>query len=312
MAFDSLKNKISNLVSSETLGEANIESEEEVKPIRQRKEPKPPKEKKPAFIRKVKESTEEIEEKRKEREQRSKKYVKEREPEETSQPEKTSGPVKSSELVDTEGTVEGYKDVLAILGIKEKLDLGLKIKSDTLDYVEFSQTKPIGFDFDEVTNFISHMKYTLYTLEKALAQREKEIAIVASEVKRNEQKMIDKRQEEELARIHSGPTEEERLIEENMELKIEVNDLNRKIREFSRNAKSLEELNKENELLRSENEFLRANAVIPQKSTKQSSGLPDIGGGLPPFGSGLPSIDEEEDDFDNLISKIGGLYDDEQ
>lgn len=138
--------------------------------------------------------------------------------------------------------VEGYEDVLSILGVKEHLEIDVDFKSDELDYVEFTQTQPLGFDFDEVTHFISLTKYTMHNLEKALKQRERDIVKVASQVKRVEQKMIEANQAKEMERMIGGMTEEERLIEENMELKVTINELNQKIASGANNEEIIKDL----------------------------------------------------------------------
>ena len=206
--------------------------------------------------------------------------------------------------------VEGYEDVLSILGVKEHLEIDVDFKSDELDYVEFTQTQPLGFDFDEVTHFISLTKYTMHNLEKALKQRERDIVKVASQVKRVEQKMIETNQAKEMERMIGGMTEEERLIEENMELKVTINELNRKLASGADNENIIKDLKSQVEVLMSENDMLKLGSSSNQgKHGRLPTGLPksnELPGGLPAF--------EEEDAadlFEDMISEIGGLYDDE-
>lgn len=206
--------------------------------------------------------------------------------------------------------VEGYEDVLSILGVKEHLEIDVDFKSDELDYVEFTQTQPLGFDFDEVTHFISLTKYTMHNLEKALKQRERDIVKVASQVKRVEQKMIETNQAKEMERMIGGMTEEERLIEENMELKVTINELNRKLASGADNENTIKDLKSQVEVLMSENDMLKLGSSSNQG---KPGGLPT---GLPrtnELPGGLPAFDEEDavDLFDDMISEIGGLYDDE-
>ena len=203
--------------------------------------------------------------------------------------------------------VEGYEDVLSILGVKEHLEIDVDFKSEELDYVEFTQTQPLGFDFDEVTHFISLTKYTMHNLEKALKQRERDIVKVASQVKRVEQKMIETNQAKEMERMIGGMTEEERLIEENMELKVTINELNRKLASGADNENMIKDLKNQVEVLMSENDMLKLG------NQGKPGGLPT---GLPrpkELPGGLPAFDEEDavDLFDDMISEIGGLYDDE-
>lgn len=206
--------------------------------------------------------------------------------------------------------VEGYEDVLSILGVKEHLEIDVDFKSDELDYVEFTQTQPLGFDFDEVTHFISLTKYTMHNLEKALKQRERDIVKVASQVKRVEQKMIEANQAKEMERMIGGMTEEERLIEENMELKVTINELNRKLASGADNENMIKDLKNQVEVLMSENDMLK---LGNSSSQGKHGGLPT---GLPKTNElpgGLPAFEEEEavDLFEDMISEIGGLYDDE-
>ena len=139
------------------------------------------------------------------------------------------------------------EELIAI--IKEHLEVDVDFKSDELDYVEFTQTQPLGFDFDEVTHFISLTKYTMHNLEKALKQRERDIVKVASQVKRVEQKMIEANQAKEMERMIGGMTEEERLIEENMELKVTINELNRKLANGADNENIIKDLKSQVEVL---------------------------------------------------------------
>ena len=206
--------------------------------------------------------------------------------------------------------VEGYEDVLSILGVKEHLEIDVDFKSDELDYVEFTQTQPLGFDFDEVTHFISLTKYTMHNLEKALKQRERDIVKVASQVKRVEQKMIETNQAKEMERMIGGMTEEERLIEENMELKVTINELNQKLASGANNEEIIRDLKGQIEVLMSENDMLKLEG---SSSQGKHSGLPT---GLPKSNElpgGLPAFEEEDavDLFEDMISEIGGLYDDE-
>lgn len=235
----------------------------------------------------------------------------------------------------TSKAVEGYEDVLSILAIKETIETDGDFSSSDMDYIEFSETRPIGLNHEEVTDFISRMKYTLHKLETALKQRDRDIVRVASEVKKVEQKMIEKNQEEELERMVGGMTEEERLIEENMEMKVEISGLVNELKRMSDTNESSSALNRKIEALQAENEMLRMGSIngdfIPSKSAaSKNKNLPYIKekpNKLPSFGnstkdkktSGLPSFnaantnDDIEDSIESqqqaLLNEIGGLYD---
>ena len=228
-------------------------------------------------------------------------------PRKTRQPKKTqdSDKIKNnnkvkkaiSSQIRNEDLLDGYKDILAMLGIPLIIDINTEFSSEDLDYVEFTQTQPIGFDFDEVTDFISRVKYNLYKLESALRQRDLEIRRLASEVKRVEEKMIEANQAKELERMIGGMTQEEILIEKNMDLNVQVNELTRKLANFEKDLSANKDLIKEIEVLRSENDILRMNNKI----------------------SKLPSINESVEDEDiedidmfvNMLDDIGGLYDEQ-
>lgn len=326
MAFKSFKDKLTNIAGNEVLGETSSFNDEKIEKNKTIKNPKKKVKEKPAVIKRETQNNTDNEKKDR-RAERAEKYKKERVNKRRVITEEIveEAPIiinkakKSNQINETPDSIEGYEDVLSILGIKEKMNLEVGFKSEDLDYVEFTQTTPLGFDFDEVTHFISSAKYALYTYEKAIIQRDKEIIKVASEVKRVEQKMVEQNQEKELARILGGQTEEERLIEENMELKIELNNLQRKLRELSLNADNLEDLNKEIETLRSENEFLRTTAAAPPIQQVQTS-LPKVD--QVNKNKGLPEMDLIEDEeivnykkqthndpFGDMLNDIGGLYD---
>lgn len=203
--------------------------------------------------------------------------------------------------IKTDDLIDGYKDIISMLGIKEFLTLNLDFTSQDLDYVEFTQTQPLGFDFDEVTDFISRIKYNLYKLESALRQRDSDIKRLASEVKRVEEKMIAINQQKELDRMIGGMTEEERLIEENMDLKVQLNEVKRSLVSSERESEANSNLMKRIEALQIENDIL--------KSSQES------GGNFSNKGIGkLPPVLEDEniddvDIFTNMLEDIGGLYD---
>ena len=315
MPLKSLKDKIASVAGGEVLGDTNVpnsddnkletksskksDKKETTKGRRITREKSKGKTKvetkrRPSMFNMKKEKTEEIEE------------VKDNEVSNVIEEEEE----KAHSISAVRDAVEGYEDVLSILGVKEHLEIDVDFKSDELDYVEFTQTQPLGFDFDEVTHFISLTKYTMHNLEKALKQRERDIVKVASQVKRVEQKMIETNQAKEMERMIGGMTEEERLIEENMELKVTINELNQKLASGANNEEIIKDLKSQVEVLMSENDMLKLGSSSNQgKPGRLPTGLPksnELPGGLPAF--------EEEDAvdlFEDMISEIGGLYDDE-
>lgn len=314
MAFKSIKNKISLAAGAEILGETRAGEVNQPEPVVPKKEPTPSK---PKVTRvEGKGPPSEPKETRPPKVKRPKKEKSARgfgtfgRKKETQEPEEELTPITPSDKFIKEenggkinkfkDAVHGYEDVLSILGIKKHIELDVDFKSNQLDYVEFTQTQPLGFDFDEVTDFISRAKYTMYKLESALEQRDIDVVRLASEVKRVEQKMIDANQAKELERMIGGMTEEERLIEENMELKVQVNDLTRKIKNDNGNSEILKELNKQIEVLKAENNVLKMNNVSDDLNK------------LPSFKS-VERLSEkaEENLFDNMLDDIGGLYDGE-
>lgn len=286
MALNKLKDKLANLAGNETLGSAEIKQ-----PTKEKRAPKQTKPKelpkraklkpKPKVEKAVKPSAERS--KVPQKPKRAATAESAREQDKLNIVSSNTTERKSSDINIIEGAIPGYKDVLDILGIKEEIKLDVDFKSDELDYIEFTQTTPFGFDFDEVTDFISRTKYTLHKMESALAKRDREIVIIASEVKKVEQRMIEANQEEQMARMMGDMTPEEVLIEENMELKVELNNLKRELKGVSSDSGSIEELNKELEILRAENHALRLNQAPPEDD---KLGLPNMDSGL-----GLPSMD---------------------
>lgn len=310
MALKSIRDKISSVAGGEVLGDARAEetrkfpqsapikrkslkedSGNKIKRIKskpEKKETGKPKEKnqinkKPNFF------------KRKKGAEVEKEVVEKKIPK--TEKEEEDNKVKNLGIKDV---VEGYEDVLSMLGIKEEIQVDVEFTSDQLDYIEFTQTQPLGFDFDEVTDFISRTKYSMHKLESALKQREKDIVRIASQVKRIEDKFREQKEQKELDRIiGGGMTEEERLIEENMGLKVQINELKRKLKDNSVNDK-VAELTKQIEVLQAENDMLKLNNTTKSNNT---------------FASKLPSFEEieknKEDLFNNMLDDIGGLYDDE-
>lgn len=317
MAIKSFKEKISNIAGGEILGETDFTEEEKLamKGTEEKKENKKsqakvrtrkPKNEKESNnkvnIEKQKKTQQKNQKEPKQKKKREKTFSflkpKQEEEIEDNTTQKTSN-VKKEEKTIVKDSISGYEDVLSILGIKENLSLDVDFTSDQLDYVEFTQTQPLGFDFDEVTDFISRTKYTMYKLESALKQREKDLIRVASEAKKIEQRMIEKNQEKELEKMMGGMTEEERLIEENMDLKVQINELSRKAKDGS-NKQEIEKLKREIETLKAENELLSQTKENLNKTKEKTVNK------LPSF-----EDDEEVDMINNMLQDIGGIYDDE-
>lgn len=336
MAIKSLKDKISNMASGEILGETDKEGEDakkgrSPKPRKERpkkkEEPKVKKEK-PRRERKKKEPK--VKQKKKDKQSIGSFFKKkDEEPkieDENVNHKEINKPKENKALV--EDSIKGYEDVLAILGIKENLNPEADFQSSDLDYIEFSQTTPLGFDFQEVTDFISRVKYTLNKYENALAQRNKDLIVVASEVKKVEQRMVEANQAKELERMVGGMTEEERLIEENLDLSIEVNDLKNKLIASGKDG-DVGQLKKQIELLQSENEMLKS-GIFPAEDIGESESLPSLSesisksdvkrnfGAMPDlddsnYSGNMPNLNEvESDPLDDMISDLGGMYDEER
>lgn len=309
MALRSIKDKIANVAGSEVLGEMEGKAQdltEEKKRVTSRTKQQRPKrivkqEPEKTASKPVKKRTEapkvtkgvKVTNEKKENKPRRSLFSREKEvskEEEVKAGKRRNEIQRGDERVDDlvtheEGTMEGYKDVLAILGIKEKIELDVDFRSHDLDYINFGQTTPVGLDYDEVSDFISRTKYTLHKLESTLKQREKDVVAVASEVKRIEQRMIEQNQEKELERMVGGMTQEERLIEEVMELRVDNNELKR-----------------ERDMLKQEVDELKstiANQVNTEKVEVES------GNKLPT----PPVTLKEEDIFGDMLNDIGGLYD---
>lgn len=334
MPLKSLKDKISNIAGEEVLGSA-LTAADKGKPSKPEKAAAPRrKETKLAKI--VSPDEKEVKEKpvkeKKERQPKGafkdlfKQKEKEIEQEEEELEQETVAKEKSADIIgEMKDIIEGYEDVLLFLGIKEIIEPEVDFNSTQLDYIEFSQTQPVGFDFDEVTDFISRTKYTLHKLESALEQRNRDVVKVASEVKRVEEKMIAANQAKELERMIGGKTQEEIMLEENMELKIQINQLRKQMQ--LGNSEEINRLNRKIEVLESENQMLQSLSI--PKSQKEPVGLPNIPkstlektkkapepakqtqkSNLP-----LPSFSDfgenKEDDFESMLNEIGGLYTDE-
>lgn len=310
MPLKSLKNKINKIASGEILGEtieerrrkaeeaeakarAKAEMEATAKLKKQEKLKKLKKLKKSRKPKKEKEVKEKVEKERKVSKEsffKRKEILHEPEDVEVKEEFEDFGNVEpeieeDSDKIPVREAIEGYKDVLAILNIKEDLNLEVEFKSSDLDYIEFTPTTPLGFDFDEVTDFISRVKYLINRYEAALEQRNKEIVILASEAKKVEKRMVEQNHARELEKIMGGMTEEESLWEENGNLKIELNNLRAEIVNNKANSDYIKKLEEQLRALTAENEMLIKSSISREnKSTDENLPTPQ----LPPTTSSLP------------------------
>lgn len=343
MPIRSLKNKFEQITNGERIGE--IESEKELEQREREKKASPSnkskqEEKTPKNTRIPRK--ERIEEKDVEENKKgglfSKKDKKEKEPKDkksffqkkekpSESPEitpkveqKKEEPRKASEMIGTvkpEFLEDGYLDVLEILNIKPTSKVDVEMSSNDMDYIEFTQTTPLGFSFEEVTDFIARTKYIYKTYETLTKKRDADVQILASEVKKVEKRMMEQNQEKEMEKMIGGMTEEERLIEENLDLKVKVNELTNKLNSPSKEESNLiKELKKKIEILTQENAMLvMSNNGFEQENPVQS--LPAIEEKKDTQTKGLPSFDinstgepKEKSDFLSDLLQMGSKTND--
>lgn len=357
MPIRSFKDKITSLASGEILGETLTDKEEkakkpspqpEIKKEISKKDPKVksekiPKEPNPQSPPVRKSSPQKIKEEKAPKEGGFFKRRKKEDLEEVVVQEERRVQETSRKSISTEKdnkmireAIAGYEDVLELLNIVEEVRLDVEFTSKDMDYIEFTPTTPLGFDFDEVTDFISRVKYILSKYESALKQRNKDLIIVASEVKKVEQKMVEQNQSKELERMIGGMTEEEKLIEENMDLRVEVNNLKMQLLNNG-NASAIKRLENEIEILRAENRMLISKEINSSESQSSDNfSLPKSGvtsveahgnGSLPslPNDMSMPNLSDDNlsydiketrspnsmDSIDEMIKNMGGFEEDE-
>ena len=332
MPLKSLKNKFEQITNGERIGE--MESEEELE--QKERENKNSASSRPKQEEKKSKDTriprrEKIEEKKgglfskkdkKEKDAKEKKSFFQKK-EKSSEPseiapiveQRREEPRKASEMigaVKTEFLEDGYLDVLEILNIKPTSKVDVEMTSNDMDYIEFTQTTPLGFSFEEVTDFIARTKYIYKTYETLIKKRDADVQTLASEVKKVEKRMMEQNQEKEMEKMIGGMTEEERLIEENLDLKVKVNDLTNKLNSPSKEESSLiKELRKKIEILTQENAMLiMSNNGFESEVSGQSLPAMEVKENKPT--TGLPSFDinsisepKEKSDFLGDLLKMG-------
>lgn len=218
---------------------------------------------------------------------------------------------------------EGIEDVLAILNISEKANANVPFTANDLAYIEFTQTTPVGFDFDEVADFVERMQYVLILYENALRDRDEDVLKLASEVKKIEKKLVTQNQDKQLEMMMGGASDEELLRDENFQLKLEVESLKEKVRTLSSSTSEINNLKEEIKSLRSENEFLRldqakskvtvdeAGLPVLEKSTKKAKIANDDMSELPSLDDILgpaPSKKTSGDPMDDMLDSMKGEF----
>lgn len=280
MAIKGFKKKLKNIASGETLGDVKVVETKET----QVKE-------KPARNRPAKGKVSKKPPKMSELEQR---------------PKVAQKPAKETSKDTAAEPFPGYKTILEMAEVRLEQNLDLEFNSSDIDYVQFSQTVPEGFDYDEVSDFLSRVKYNTHKLEIALKQRNDDLVKLAREVKAAQDEIALVKQD-----MYQGDaTELEKQIEENVELQIEINTLQAKLANAAEGTSETKRLLSEIEALKSENEYLRyelssnsqPNVELPSIEKDEAFELPNLGD------NELPALDDDMDKlFDNMLDDIGGL-----
>lgn len=280
MAIKGFKKKLKNIASGETLGDVKVVETKET----QVKE-------KPARNKPAKGKVSKKPPKMSELEQR---------------PKVAQKPAKETSKDTVTEPFPGYKTILEMAEVRLEQNLDLEFNSSDIDYVQFSQTVPEGFDYDEVSDFLSRVKYNTHKLEIALKQRNDDLVKLAREVKAAQDEIALVKQD-----MYQGDaTELEKQIEENVELQIEINTLQAKLANAAEGTSETKRLLSEIEALKSENEYLRyelssnsqPNVELPSIEKDETFELPNLGD------NELPALDDDMDKlFDSMLDDIGGL-----
>lgn len=280
MAIKGFKKKLKNIASGETLGDVKVVETKET----QVKE-------KPARNKPAKGKVSKKPPKMSELEQR---------------PKVAQKPAKETSKDTGAEPFPGYKTILEMAEVRLEQNLDLEFNSSDIDYVQFSQTVPEGFDYDEVSDFLSRVKYNTHKLEIALKQRNDDLVKLAREVKAAQDEIALVKQD-----MYQGDaTELEKQIEENVELQIEINTLQAKLANAAEGTSETKRLLSEIEALKSENEYLRyelssnsqPNVELPSIEKDETFELPNLGD------NELPALDDDMDKlFDSMLDDIGGL-----
>lgn len=271
MPFNKLKDKLNEIAGNETLGSAKVKQEET--PVDEVVQPT-----EDDSFEMYKESTSEID-----------------------------------DIVDIAGGSfeEGYEDVLAVLNISPEAEVNAPFTADDLSYIEFSQTTPVGFDFDEVADFVERMQYILVVYENAMKSRDEDVLRLASEIKKVEKKLVSQNQDKQLEMMMGGMSDEDRLRDENFELKLEVNDLRSKVKSLSSNNVEITRLKKRIKELENENEFLKlgkSSEGSAKKTSDSSDGLPTLDDILGPSPKSKAKGSNDGDLLDDMLDSMKGEF----
>ena len=121
--------------------------------------------------------------------------------------------------------------VLDFLGISQEVDLRGLITPQEINDMEFHLIAPTGIDPDEVNDFCERLQRELFNYIDIIKQREIDFKKVLERLDDTEKKLIEKQQESELANfIIDSKSNEEKLKEELLELRLENNELKSKLK----------------------------------------------------------------------------------
>lgn len=226
--FEGFKNKLSNKVSNDLIGE--VEGLEDLQPIPEQE----PKQEKPKF---------KIE------------LPKFKMPEPKPKKKKTPKQPKTKQMFNkTESSKKSYP-ILSIMGIDEKTNIDGLITSKDINNVVFTLEMPSGLNPKEVSRFCDTVSRDVHKYIKIIETRDEDIKKLAAEITRLENEIQEEQQKSELTSfITSQQDEEMRLKNELADLRLENNEL--------------KGLKNENEKLKKKIESLQANRqdlVLPDE-----------------------------------------------